>query len=55
MEIFLQVLLAIVEITETLGGEKLLTISAVKPLLHKPLSIHLVENFSDSSLVIAQA
>ena len=47
METFLQVLQPVVEITETLGGEKL---SAVRPLLHKLLSIHLIEKPSDSSL-----
>ena len=50
METFLQVLQPIVEITETLSGEKLVTISAVRPLLHKLLSIHLIEKPSDSSL-----
>ena len=35
METFLQVLQPIVEITKTLSGEKLVTISAVRPLLHK--------------------
>ena len=50
METFLEVLQPIVEITETLGGEKLVTIPAVRPLLYKLLSIHLVETSSDSSL-----
>jgi len=50
METFLEVLQPIVQITETLGGEKLVTISAVRPLLYKLLSIHLVEKSSDSSL-----
>ena len=50
METFLEVLQPIVEITETLGGEKLVTISATRPLLYKLLSIHLVENSSDSLL-----
>ena len=52
MEIFLllQVLQPIVEITETLDGEKLVTISAVRPLIHKLLSIHLIEKPLDSSL-----
>ena len=50
METFLQVLQPIVEITGTLGGEKLVAISAVRPLLHKLLSIHLIEKPSDSSL-----
>ena len=50
METFLEVLKPIVEITETLGGERVVTISAVRPLLHKLLSIHLVERSSDSPL-----
>ena len=50
METFLEVLQPIMEITETLGDEKLVTISAITPLLYKLLSIHLVENSSDSSL-----
>jgi len=50
METFLQVLQPIVEITETLGGEKLVTTSAVRPLLHKLSSIHLIDKPSDSSL-----
>ena len=47
METFLEVLKPIVEITETLGGERVVTISAVRPLLHKLLSIHLVERSSE--------
>ena len=50
METFLEVLKPIVEITETLGGEKLVTMSAVKPLLHKLLSIHLIEKSRDTQL-----
>ena len=50
METFLQVLKPIVEIKETLGGEKLVTISAVRPLLHKLLLKHLIDKPSDSSL-----
>jgi len=51
METFFEVLQPIVQITEILGGEKLVTISAVRPLLYKLLSIHLVEKSSDSSVV----
>jgi len=42
METFLEVLQPIVQITEILGDKKLVTISAVRPLLYKLLSIHLV-------------
>ena len=50
MKTFEKVLESIVKITETLGGEKLVTISAVRPLLYKLLSIRLIENVSDSSI-----
>ena len=50
MEIFLEVLKPIVEITEAIGGEKLVTISTIKPLLHKLLSKHLIEKPSDKTL-----
>jgi len=43
MEIFLGVLKPIVDITEAIGGEKLVTISMIKPLLHKLFSMHLTE------------
>ena len=49
MEIFLEVLKPIVEITEAIGGEKLVTISTIKPLLHKLLSKHLIEQPSDKT------
>ena len=41
METFVEVLKPIVDITEAIGGEKLVTISMIKPLLHKLLSMHL--------------
>lgn len=50
MEIFLEVLKPIVEITEAIGGEKLVTISTIKPLLHKLLSKHSTEKPSDDTL-----
>ena len=49
MEIFLEVLKPIVEITEAIDGEKLVTISTIKPLLHKLLSKHLIEQPSDKT------
>ena len=50
METFLDVLKPIVEITEAIGGERLVMISTVRPLLHKLISMHLVEKSSDSQL-----
>ena len=50
METFLDVLKPIVEITEAIGGERLVTISTVRSLVHKLMSIHLVEKSSDSQL-----
>lgn len=50
LEIFMKVLQPIVQITEAIGGESLVTISAVRPLLHKLLSLHLPESCSDSPL-----
>ena len=49
MEIFLEVFKPIVEITEAIGGEKLVIISTIKPLLHKLLSKHLTEKPSDDN------
>ena len=51
MEIFLEVLKPIIEITEAMGGEKLVTISTIKPLLHKLLSKHLIEKPTDKTLI----
>jgi len=48
MEILLGVLKPIVDITEAIGGEKLVTISMIKPLLHKLLSMHLADRYSSS-------
>ena len=50
METFIEVLKPIVEITEAIGDEKLVTISTTRPLLHKLMSIHLVEKSSDGQL-----
>ena len=40
METFLEVLQPIVEITETLGGGKLVTISAVRPHLYNHVFVN---------------
>ena len=51
MEIFVEVLKPIVEITEAIGGEKLVTISTIKLLPHKLLSKHLIEKPTDKTLI----
>ena len=50
MEAFLEVMKPVVRITEVIGGEAKLTISAVRPLLQK-LFKHLVVNPADTTLV----
>ena len=50
MKTLMEVLQPIVQITEAIGGEKLATVSTVRPLLHKLLSLHLIESSSDSPL-----
>lgn len=51
MESFVQVMEPIAKITAVAGAEKWITLSAVRPLLHKLLRIHLSEDQSDSRLV----
>ena len=50
MELFVQVMKSIVEITEALGAQKYVTISMVRPLLHKLLNNILKNSDSDSRL-----
>lgn len=50
MEIFVEVMKLISENTSVIGAEKWVTLSAVRPLLHKLLHIHLSENQSDCTL-----
>ena len=50
MEIFLEVLKPVVEITEAIGSEISVTISTIRPLLYKLLSKELVEDPSDKPL-----
>jgi len=50
METFVEALKPIVDITEAIGGEKLVTISMIKPLLHILLSMHLIEKNTDTAL-----
>ena len=48
MEKYVIVMKPLVEITEAIGAEQWVTISALRPLLHKLLHIHLVVNSTDS-------
>ncbi len=50
MEIFLDVMKAFVEITESVGGEKWVTLSLLRPLLYKLIEKQLTEDSSDSRL-----
>ena len=50
MEVFVEVMRPIVEITEVIGGEKRVTVSAVRPLLHKLINQYLVVKPSDAQL-----
>ena len=50
MEILIEALKPVVEITEAIGSEKSVTILAIRPLLYKLLSQKLLENPSDKPL-----
>ena len=50
METFVAVMKSLVEITEAIGAQKWVTISATCPLLHKLLNIEFQPASSDSSL-----
>lgn len=50
MEAFIEVTRSIAEITEVMGGEKRVTLSIVRPLLHKLINKHLIDKTSDSVL-----
>ena len=50
METFLDVMKPIVQITEVMGAEKWVSLTAVRPLLHKLTCKHLVDNPSDTHL-----
>lgn len=50
MEIFVAVMKSLVEITEAIGAQKWVTISAVRPLLHKLLNIEFQPDPSGSNL-----
>ena len=51
LEHFTEFMKPMVEITEAIGGEKWVTISAIRPVLHKLLEIHLQPSPSDSHAV----
>ena len=51
LEHFTEFMKPMVEITEAIGGEKWVTISAIRPVLHKLLGIHLQPSPSDSHAV----
>ncbi len=50
LETFVSVMKPLVDITEAIGGEKWITISTVRPLLHKLLQSHLLPSSDDNSL-----
>ena len=50
METFLDVMHPFIQITESVGGEKWVTLSVVRPLLYKLINKHLVDTLSDSCL-----
>ena len=50
MSDFLAVMKPLVQITEALGGEEWITITMVRPLLHKLLNVHLQFSPSESQL-----
>ena len=49
METYVEVMKPIVDVTEGIGAQKWVTISAVRPILHKLLNVTLVEQDSDTS------
>ena len=51
MEVYNDVMKPLVSITEAIGAQKWVTISTIRPLLHKLLQLHLVETSTDSRLV----
>ena len=51
MVVYIDVMKPLVSITEAIGAQKWLTISTIRPLLHKLLQLQLVETSTDSRLV----
>ena len=50
MEVFVEIMKPIIEITEALGAQKYITISMIRPLLHKLLNNILKNSDSDCTL-----
>ena len=50
MDVYMDVMKPLVTITETIGAQKWVTVSALRPLLYKLLKSHLVEKASDKRL-----
>lgn len=50
MEVYIEVMKPLVAITEAIGAQKWVTISTVRPLLHKLLKSHLCANSTDKPL-----
>ena len=48
---FVSVMKPLVDITEAIGGEKWITISTIRPILHKLLQSHLLPSPNDNQLV----
>jgi len=48
LEQFIEIMKLVVEITEAVGGEKWVTVSTIRPLLHELLNDHLVCQSNDS-------
>ena len=51
LEQFIEIMKPVAQIAEAVGGEKWVTISTVRPLLHRLLDNHLVCSDQDSRLV----
>lgn len=50
MDVYLDVMKPLVTVTEAISAQKWVTISTLRPLLHKLLKSHLIEKSSDTSL-----
>ena len=48
MESYVEIMKPLVEITESIGAKKWVTISTIRPLLHKLLKVHLTSKPSDT-------
>ena len=52
MEVFIEIVRPLIENTKVIGGEKRVTVSAVRPLLHKLVNKHIVVKPSDAQEVL---